>query len=31
MNDRLYHPNCHGWEDTCFTHMAFFHLREPCK
>lgn len=25
------HPNCHGWDDTWFTHMAFFHLREPCK
>lgn len=25
------HPNCHGWEDAWFTHMAFFHLREPRK
>lgn len=25
------HPNCHGWEDTWFTHMAFFHLRSPKK
>jgi len=25
------HPNCHGWDDTWFTHMAFFHLREPRK
>jgi hypothetical protein len=23
------HPNCHGWDDAWFTHMAFFHLREP--
>jgi len=25
------HPNCHGWDDAWFTHMAFFHLREPRK
>jgi len=25
------HLNCHGWEDAWFTHMAFFHLREPRK
>jgi SAM-dependent methyltransferase len=23
------HPNCHGWDDAWFTHMAFFHLHEP--
>jgi SAM-dependent methyltransferase len=26
-----HHPNCHGWEDAWFTHMAFFHLRDPKK
>jgi len=25
------HPNCHGWEDVWYTHMAFFHLRDPRK
>ena len=25
------HPNCHLAEDAWFTHMAFFHLREPKK
>ncbi len=25
------HPNCHGWDNTWFTHMAFFHLRAPKK
>jgi SAM-dependent methyltransferase len=25
------HPNCHGWDDAWFTHMAFFHLRGPKK
>lgn len=25
------HPNCHGWDDTWFTHMAFFHLQGPRK
>ena len=25
------HPNCHGWDDAWFTHMAFFHLRGPRK
>lgn len=25
------HPNCHGWDNAWFTHMAFFHLRSPKK
>jgi SAM-dependent methyltransferase len=25
------HPNCHGWDDAWYTHMAFFHLRKPKK
>ncbi|MES2901959.1 MAG: class I SAM-dependent methyltransferase [Pseudomonadota bacterium] len=25
------HPNCHGFDDAWFTHMAFFHLRGPKK
>lgn len=25
------HPNCHGWDDAWFTHMAFFHLAGPRK
>lgn len=25
------HPNPHGPDDAWFTHMAFFHLREPRK
>jgi SAM-dependent methyltransferase len=25
------HPNCHGSDEAWFTHMAFFHLREPRK
>jgi SAM-dependent methyltransferase len=25
------HPNCHGWDDAWFTHMAFFHLGGPKK
>jgi len=25
------HPNCHGRDDAWFTHMAFFHLRDPLQ